>query len=171
MSPSPFEIRLSDHHATESLGGSLARTFPGAFERSAVVYLHGDLGAGKTTCVRGLLRALGVTGPVRSPTYTLIEPYALGPLTCIHIDLFRLRAPVEVDDLGLRDYMGGGCLLLIEWPEKGGAGIPGADLNLYLTYEGDERLARACAATELGRTWLSKLGGDTSLNRYVSNLT
>ena len=175
MPPTPFEIRLSDQQATESLGGALARSFPGAvagaLERSAAVHLHGELGAGKTTCVRGLLRALGVAGPVRSPTYTLIEAYVLGPLTCIHIDLFRLRVPVEIDDLGLRDYMAPGCLFLIEWPEKGAAALPAADLDLYLSHAGNERSARLCAATALGQGWLANLVADTSLNLYVSNLT
>jgi tRNA threonylcarbamoyladenosine biosynthesis protein TsaE len=135
----------------------------------AVAYLDGELGAGKTTCVRALLRALGVLGLVRSPTYTLVETYVLPRLTCIHVDLYRLQSLTEVDDLGLRDVVGAGSLLLVEWPEKGGSHLPAADLRLALTYAGTAREAGLQAATPLGREWLQNLGHDTSLSLYVSN--
>jgi len=166
---------LADSGVTEALGASLARSFPGA-ARSAgvapggVLYLHGDLGAGKTTCARSLLRALGVVGLVRSPTYTLVETYELAGLTCVHVDLYRLRTRTEVDELGLRDLVGP-CLLLVEWPEKGGGALPPADLELLLNYAGDGRQARLSAGTPLGSTWLENLGSDSSLSFYVSNLT
>src|SRR5882762_2148671 len=136
-----MELNLPDSSVTEALGRALARSFPGAAQTAAVVYLQGELGAGKTTCVRSLLRALGVTGLVRSPTYTLVETYGLGVLTCVHVDLYRLQALTEVDELGLRDLVGPGCLLLVEWPERGGAALPPADLNLTLLYAGDGRQA------------------------------
>ena len=176
-----MDINLADSNVTEALGQALARSFPGALQTDAVqtggaspgavVYLQGELGAGKTTCVRSLLRALGVAGLVRSPTYTLVETYNLAALTCVHVDLYRLQAPTQVDELGLRDLVGPGCLLLVEWPERGGAALPPADLDLMLRYAGDAREATLSAKTPLGAEWLENLGHDTSLSSYVSNLT
>jgi tRNA threonylcarbamoyladenosine biosynthesis protein TsaE len=169
-----MDLYLEGSGATESLGRALARSLPDALRSGtagAVLYLQGELGAGKTTCVRSLLRELGVTGLVRSPTYTLVETYLLADLTCVHVDLYRLRAATEVDELGLRDLAGPGCLLLVEWPEKGGAALPPADMELWLQYAGDARAARLRAETPLGNLWLENLGRDTSLSFYVSNLT
>jgi tRNA threonylcarbamoyladenosine biosynthesis protein TsaE len=114
---------------------------------------------------------LGVTGLVRSPTYTLVETYALAGLTCIHVDLYRLQSLSEIDELGLRDWVGPGALLLVEWPEKGGTALPAADLEVRLSYAAESREANLTAATALGRKWLADLGRDTSLSFYVSNLT
>jgi len=140
-----------------------------AVQAGAVLYLQGDLGAGKTSCARSLLRALGAAGLVRSPTYTLIETYQLGGLTCLHVDLYRLQSRTEVDELGLRDVVGPGCLLLVEWPERGCGALPPADLNLHLSYAGDARHAHLRALTPLGIKWLDKLGRDNSFGSYVSN--
>jgi len=177
-----MELSLADSGVTEALGRALARSIPGIMSgpdntlvgvesAGAVLYLHGELGAGKTTCVRALLRTLGVVGLVRSPTYTLVETYPSGKLTCVHVDLYRLQDPTEVDELGLRDLVGPGCLLLVEWPEKGGAALPPADLDLTLRYAGDAREACVTARTSLGSEWLLNLGRDSSLSAYVSNLT
>ena len=170
-----MDLNLADSSVTVCLGKALARALPGgaaaAAGAGAVVYLRGELGAGKSTCVRSLLRALGVAGAVRSPTYTLVETYELAGLTCVHVDLYRLQTLTEVDELGLRDLVGPGCLLLVEWPEKGGAALPPADLELLLKYAGDGRQAHLTAATPLGSAWLENLGSDTSLSFYVSNLT
>jgi len=166
-----MDLKLADSSATETLGLALARSFPGAVLGPAVLHLRGELAAGKTTCVRALLRSLGVTGLVRSPTYTLVETYALNGLTCVHIDLYRLQAAIEVDALGLRDYLGPGCLLLIEWPEKGAQALPAADMDLALRYAGQGRSAQVSAKTTLGAEWLDNLGRDSSLAPYVTNLT
>ena len=166
-----MELNLPDSSVTEALGRALARSFPGAAQTAAVVYLQGELGAGKTTCVRSLLRALGVTGLVRSPTYTLVETYHVAALTCVHVDLYRLQSLNEVDELGLRDLMGAGSLLMVEWPEKGGAALPPADLNMTLRHAGEARQAELGALTSLGAAWLQNLGHDSSLSPYVSNLT
>ena len=167
-----MDLHLADSGVTEALGQALARSLPaGTAPLGAVVYLRGDLGAGKTTCVRSLLRTLGVTGLVRSPTYTLVETYDLAALTCVHVDLYRVRDLAEVDELGLRDLVGPHCLLLVEWADKGAGILPPADLNLMLSYAGDGRLARLSAGTPLGSTWLENLGCDTRLTPYVSNLT
>jgi tRNA threonylcarbamoyladenosine biosynthesis protein TsaE len=182
-----MDFNLADSSVTEALGQALARSLPAVVHTSAavgtlaeptaaasgaaVLYLRGELGAGKTTCVRSLLRAFGVTGPVRSPTYALLETYSLGALTCVHVDLYRLQTLIEVDELGLRDLLAPGHLLLVEWPERGGAAVPPADLDLTLQYAANGRQARLRAASELGSTWLANLGRDRSLSFYVSNLT
>ena len=129
----------------------------------AVLYLQGELGAGKTTCVRSLLRTLGVTGLVRSPTYTLVETYYVATLTCVHVDLYRLQSLTEVDELGLRDLVGPGSLIMVEWPEKGGVALPPADLDLTLRYVGEARQAALSAKTLLGTEWLENLGRDGGL--------
>jgi len=181
VSPSSFEFVLPDALATEALGAALARAYArgggadggvaDAALGSAVIYLHGELGAGKTTCVRSLLRTLGVVGLIRSPTYTLVETYRPQGITLIHVDLYRLEGPDAVEELGLRDYFGTDCLLLVEWPAKGGSALPPADLEVTLSYQDDSRRALLTARTARGRGWTAKLVHDTSLTPYVSNLT
>jgi len=171
MSVPEIELNLADAEATETLGEALARAFPGAVRGCAVLYLRGELGAGKTTCARSLLRALGVGGLIRSPTFTLLESYRPGAVTCIHVDLYRLQSPVEVDELGLRDHLNPGCLMLIEWPEKGGEAVPAADLELALEYAHAGRRAALRARTVLGIEWLDLLRQNTRIISYVSNLT
>ena len=183
MSQSSLEFVLPDALATEALGAALARAYAagvgtdasaagaGAGAGSAMIYLHGELGAGKTTCVRSLLRKLGVAGLIRSPTYTLVETYRPRGITCVHVDLYRLGGPEAVEELGLRDYLGTDCLLLVEWPAKGGSALPPADLDATLAYQDDSRRALLTARTELGLGWIQKLVHDTSLAPYVSNLT
>lgn len=186
-----MDFDLTDSSVTEALGAALAHSLPGAvqtgavqtgavprravqrdvMQTGAVVYLQGELGAGKTSCARSLFRALGVAGLVRSPTYTLVETYAIAALTCFHADLYRLQTLAEVDELGLLDLVGPGCLLLVEWPERGAGALPPADLILNLSYAGDARRASLRGATPLGSEWLLNLGDDTSLSRYLSNLT
>jgi tRNA threonylcarbamoyladenosine biosynthesis protein TsaE len=169
MPSTPLRIELPDARATEALGAALARAYPGPAD-GAVVHLRGELGSGKTTCARSLLHALGITARVRSPTYTLVDTYGVGGLTCVHIDLYRLQTWSEVDELGLRDLSGPGNLMLIEWPEKGGSAVPPADIDLQLTYAGEARTALVMGRTEFGARWLSKLAIDSSLKVYVSNL-
>ena len=169
MPSAALRFDLPDAHATEALGSALARAFPGPKD-GAVVHLRGELGSGKTTCARSLLHAIGVTATVRSPTYTLVDTYSVGELTCVHVDLYRLQTLSEVDELGLRDLTGPGYLMLIEWPEKGGIAVPPADLKLQLSYAGEARAALAGGVTDVGARWLSKLVIDTSLSSYVSNL-
>jgi len=166
-----MNFNLTDATLTESLGRGMAHAFPGAPLKGAVVHLQGELGAGKTLCVRSLLRALGVTGPVRSPTYTLLDTYAIGALTCIHVDLYRLQSLSEVEELGLRDLLLPATLLLIEWPERGFGALPPADLNVLLRYVGEGRQAHLTGTTPLGVSWVEKLGRDNSLLPYVFNLT
>lgn len=143
---------LPDADATEALGARLAQLTPPGF-----VTLEGVLGAGKTTFVRGFLRALGHVGSVRSPTYTLVEPYRLGEVDIVHMDLYRLTDPAELEELGVRDYFGAGTWVFVEWPERGAGVLPKPDLRLKLAPEGHGRRAEAVAAGPLGRNWLQQL--------------
>jgi tRNA threonylcarbamoyladenosine biosynthesis protein TsaE len=122
---------LPDAEATAALGAALATSLEG--EPGAVLHLYGDLGAGKTTLARGLLRALGVTGPIRSPTYTLVEPYELGVRPVLHLDLYRLQHPAELEQLGLADQPPDSSLWLVEWPQRGQGHLPPPDLEIRLT--------------------------------------
>src|SRR6056297_3323471 len=125
-----MQYALADAAATEALGAALAGPLRRACEsRAVVLHLAGPLGAGKTTLVRGLLRGLGHRGAVRSPTYTLIEPYDELTPRVYHLDLYRLGDPEELDYLGLRDLLTGDTLLLIEWPERGLGVLPTPDLE------------------------------------------
>jgi tRNA threonylcarbamoyladenosine biosynthesis protein TsaE len=127
-----------------------------------VVYLRGDLGAGKTTLTRGLLRSLGVTGAVRSPTYTLVEIYEVGAPTALHLDLYRLNDPEELGNLGLREWATAGHLWLIEWPERGAGRIPEADLVITLTAGDDGHDIEVIPRSELGARWVERLSGPVS---------
>lgn len=126
---------LADEEATLAFGRRLAI----AAADGGIVYLHGDLGAGKTTLVRGLMRGHGFQGAVKSPTYTLVEPYELDQCHIYHFDLYRLADPGEVEYLGTEDYFKNNNLCLIEWPNRGGDAIPAADLSIELSSEGSGR--------------------------------
>lgn len=145
---------LPDPEATEALAAALARTQPAR----AVVYLEGELGAGKSTLARAWLRALGVTGAIKSPTYTLIERYPVPGGEAAHLDLYRLAGAAELDFLGLDDLAADATLWLVEWPERGAGSLPAPDLRLKLATEGTGRHVRLLAGTEAGRTWLERLG-------------
>lgn len=124
-----IKLFLADEKATSDLAAKLAK----ATKSGGVIYLSGELGAGKTTLARGFLRALGHTGPVKSPTYTLFEVYPHADAYVIHMDLYRIADPEELDYLGLEDYFDQpGVIALIEWPEKAEAGLPLADLKCEL---------------------------------------
>ena len=147
-----MKLALADAQATASLGARLARAVtPG------ILYLNGELGAGKTTLARGLLRGLGHTGKVRSPTYTLVEPYTLESCRVYHLDLYRLADPEELEWLGLRDMLADAALLLVEWPERGSGCLPPADLTIHLDYSGSGREASLSANTPVGQHWLDQL--------------
>lgn len=130
---------MPDPAATEGLGIALAAWMRA--HRGGVVALHGDLGAGKTTLARACLRALGATGAVKSPTYTLVEPYSLGSLRVLHMDLYRLAEPEELYGLGVFDEPPSQAWWLVEWPEKGGALLPPATLEIHLQTQGEGRVA------------------------------
>jgi len=147
-----MKIVLPDAEATENLGQILAQARP----PMAVMYLYGEIGAGKSTLARALLRELGVTGPIKSPTYTLIERYPLAKGEAAHLDLYRIAAAGELDFLGLDEVAETAVLWLIEWPERGLGVLPRADLILDLEVQGDGRLAALRSETETGAAWLAR---------------
>ena len=152
-----MHLFLPDTDATEALGQALARTRPAV----AVVHLRGDLGAGKSTLARALLRALGVAGAIRSPTYTLVERYPVEGGEAWHLDLYRIGDAGELEFLGLDE--GAAVLWLVEWPERGGAALPRADLQVDLSVEGNGRAARLMAASPQGQQWLERVATEGEL--------
>ncbi len=144
-------LHLDDADATERLAQTLAQTMP----TPAVVHLQGDLGAGKSTLARGWLRMLGVTGAIRSPTYTLVERYPLPAGEALHLDLYRIGDGAELEFLGLDDAVA--VLWLVEWPERGGDSLPAADLRVLLAIEGNGRRCELLPLTPQGHDWLRRV--------------
>ncbi|MCM2308197.1 MAG: tRNA (adenosine(37)-N6)-threonylcarbamoyltransferase complex ATPase subunit type 1 TsaE [Sulfuritalea sp.] len=156
-------LALPDEAATLALGAALAANLaPGM-----VVWLEGDLGAGKTTLVRGLLRAAGETGPVKSPTYTLVEVHVVSGLHFYHFDFYRFNQAEEYLDAGLDEYFSGSGICLVEWPDKAAPYLPAADMRIELRVApgaGSEgRVARIAAAGARGRTCLAGVMSSSSL--------
>ena len=165
----PLHFVLADEDATLALGAGLAEaTADIARSRGLVIFLRGDLGAGKTTLTRGLLRALGVTGAVKSPTYTLVEPYTLGDLIVYHFDLYRLHASEELEFMGVRDYFRPGALCLVEWPERGGEFLPSPDISLIIQTLDAGRDVLLTAHSDSGELLLQRLSAKNISN--ISNL-
>ena len=138
---------------TRAFGAALAPVL----HAGLVIYLQGELGAGKTTLARGILAGLGVTDRIKSPTYTLVEPYNVSSLYLYHFDFYRLRRPAEWIEAGFRDYFSPASLCLVEWPEKAGDDLPAADLTIDLTIDGDARSMTLSAHTEAGENCLRRL--------------
>lgn len=145
--------QLADEQATVAAGQRLGRQLGDG----AVVWLEGDLGAGKTTLSRGILQGCGHRGTVKSPTYTLVEPYELPDLNVFHFDLYRLHDPEELEFMGFRDYLQPSALLLIEWPERGDDWVPAPDLKLTLTTRGQGRELRLQACSTRGESLLAAI--------------
>jgi tRNA threonylcarbamoyladenosine biosynthesis protein TsaE len=141
--------------AQEAFGGELAARL----RAPCVIYLVGDLGTGKTTLVRGMLRGLGHRGSVRSPTYTLLEPYELAGFRLFHLDLYRLGDPEELEYLGLRDLLEGDSVLLVEWPERGAGFLPPADLEVRLHHADAARVLDLTPLTGAGAALLAGFSG------------
>jgi tRNA threonylcarbamoyladenosine biosynthesis protein TsaE len=150
-----LKLHLADAGATQRCGALLAPALVGGM----VVTLLGDLGAGKTTLVRGLLRALGVTGPVKSPSYGLVEHYPISSLYFYHIDFYRFADPAEWETAGLAECFRGDSVCLVEWPERVAGLLPAPDLALELAYasHGGGRALRARAFTAAGERCLNAL--------------
>jgi len=144
---------LVDENATMALGSELAK----AMTPGLVIFLNGDLGAGKTTLARALLHALGHQGKVKSPTYTLVEIYVVSRLYLYHFDFYRFNDPNEWLEVGFREYFNETSVCLVEWPEKAGNLLPAADIEINLFVEEDGRRAEIAVGTEKGRQCLSVL--------------
>ncbi len=148
---------LKDEEGTQALGASLAHVLvPGMS-----LHLHGDLGAGKTCVARALLHAAGHTGRVKSPTYTLAEPYTIqlrgAPVELVHFDLYRMGSPEEFIDAGFREHFGAGKVCVVEWPEQAGELLPPADIDVFLYIEGKGRGVELRANTPVGASCLDQL--------------
>ncbi len=146
-------IEVADAPAMERLGGELASYCP----KGSLIYIQGELGAGKTTCVRGFLRGLGYSGNVKSPTYTLVEHYHFNGCRIYHFDLYRLEDPRELETIGLRDYLDGQGICLVEWPEKAKDVLVTPDLWLKIDYLQAQRRVEIEALSTLGNTCLQQL--------------
>jgi len=153
MTDMHYTVTAPDEAAMVSQGGALGV----ACEPGLVVFLQGDLGMGKTTFSRGFISSLGHTGAVKSPTYTLVEPYQLGDLPVFHFDLYRLDDPEELEFMGMRDYFGDLSVCLVEWPERGLGALPPGDIVIDLRREGQGRRLVYVAASDRGKRVLARM--------------
>jgi tRNA threonylcarbamoyladenosine biosynthesis protein TsaE len=131
-----FKQIVNSEEAMQKLGEELAQQIAAP----CIIYLHGDLGAGKTTLVRGILRGLGYVGKVKSPTYTLVEAYQIAKQVIYHFDLYRLDDPEELGHIGFRDYLADSPIMLIEWPQKAQDFLPPANLKINIMIEDGQRM-------------------------------
>jgi tRNA threonylcarbamoyladenosine biosynthesis protein TsaE len=151
--------RTQTAEGTEEFGARVALVRPTTGAPLAVLYLRGELGSGKTTFARGFARAAGVRGLVRSPTYTLLAPYPADGGTLVHLDLYRVQSPAELDSLGLRECAAPGHLWLVEWPEHGAGRLPAADLVVSFTASATGHDIEVTASSALGAAWLVQMEG------------
>ena len=147
-------MRLLVHSAAqmEKLAAGCAPALPPGFN----LYLQGELGAGKTTFARGILRGLGYRGVARSPTYTLVERYRVAEREIYHLDLYRLASAAELDDIGCRDYFDGHAICLVEWPQRGRGSLPGPDLLIDIAINRARRRLDCHAHTAAGENFLQR---------------
>ena len=153
-----MQLKLPDEAATLSIGAAMGRCLPSRL----VLYLQGQLGAGKTTLVRGLVQSLGYAGKVKSPTYGLVERYQVADVLIHHLDLYRLGHPEELEFIGIRDIVEESGLIAIEWPERGLGMLPRADVSCELTLCSAGRELRLTAGSDSGRLWIECLGKEFS---------
>jgi len=151
-----MQILLEDEQKMQAFGEKIAQVI-GQINAPLLILLNGDLGAGKTTLSRGILNGLGHRGSVKSPTYTLVEPYDLEIGKVFHFDLYRLVDPEELYDIGFNDYLTESQLCMIEWPGKGGSLLPKADISLQINSNGTGRQVILTAQTSLGSQCVNEL--------------
>lgn len=154
---SGIELYIEDEAAMRRLGYALAEQTAG----HGIVFLQGDLGAGKTTLSRGIIQGLGHTGAVKSPTFTLVEPYEINNLRVWHFDLYRLSDPEELEFLGIRDYFADDDLCLIEWPQQGKGYLPEPDLEITIKTHNEGRIVRLLPFSTRGESWAAALAALT----------
>jgi tRNA threonylcarbamoyladenosine biosynthesis protein TsaE len=156
MNAAGVQFELRGEAAQEAFGRRLAEACDGPM----LIFLEGDLGAGKTTLTRGFLHGLGHSGAVKSPTYTLIEPYEVDGRHVYHLDLYRVGDPGELEYLGLREMLAEDAVILVEWAERGEGWLPPADLRIRIAHRGDGRSIRLDAGSERGHRLLAGLPPD-----------
>ncbi|WP_448565205.1 tRNA (adenosine(37)-N6)-threonylcarbamoyltransferase complex ATPase subunit type 1 TsaE [Thalassotalea ganghwensis] len=150
-------VDLVNEQATVELGVKLADIVKNELNHGIVVYLNGDLGVGKTTLTRGFVQGLGHLGNVKSPTYTLVEPYDLGSWQVYHFDLYRLADPEELEFMGIRDYFNPQSNCFIEWPEKGEGLLAAPDVIIDIAYHGEQRIVWFSGLSSIGKQLISLL--------------
>ena len=150
---SRVKIELENEAETKEIGAKVASCLKGG----EIIYLKGELGTGKTTLVRGALNGFGHTGNVKSPTFTIVEPYSIDDHVIYHFDLYRLDDPEELESLGIRDYCDGQSICFFEWPEKGGDFLPDADILISLSYQNEGRALEISAFSEIGDSIIGNL--------------
>ena len=150
---SEVTLYLADEEAMTAFGARIAKTTEG----HGLIFLEGDLGAGKTTLSRGIIRGLGHVGAVKSPTFTLVEPYEISDIRAFHFDLYRLVDPEELEYLGIRDYFEDDALCLIEWPRKGAGFLPKPDLTITISPQDSGRSLQIVSQSSRGELWCAAL--------------
>ena len=156
---SRLDVQVEGEEAMVALGESLGR----CFSAPLVVFLRGELGAGKTTLARGILRAHDYHGAVKSPTYTLVEPYEIDGLMLYHFDLYRLGDPEELEYMGIRDYFGAGTIALVEWPERGAGFLPAPDIAVDIEVQGSGRRLAFEAGSPAGVECLGRIAVEADM--------
>ncbi|QHC93623.1 MULTISPECIES: tRNA (adenosine(37)-N6)-threonylcarbamoyltransferase complex ATPase subunit type 1 TsaE [unclassified Pseudomonas] len=150
---SEVTLYLADEQAMSDFGARIARVTQG----HGLIFLEGNLGMGKTTLSRGIIRGLGHVGSVKSPTFTLVEPYEIGDIRAFHFDLYRLVDPEELEFLGIRDYFEDDALCLIEWPDKGAGFLPKPDLTITISPQDSGRSLKILSQGSRGEAWCAAL--------------
>ncbi|MCL9798700.1 tRNA (adenosine(37)-N6)-threonylcarbamoyltransferase complex ATPase subunit type 1 TsaE [Pseudomonas sp. rhizo66] len=150
---SEVTLYLADEQAMSDFGARIARVTQG----HGLIFLEGNLGMGKTTLSRGIIRGLGHVGAVKSPTFTLVEPYEMGDIRAFHFDLYRLVDPEELEFLGIRDYFEDDAMCLIEWPDKGAGFLPKPDLTITISPQDSGRSLKILSQGSRGEAWCAAL--------------
>ena len=150
---SEVTLYLADEQAMSDFGARIARVTQG----HGLIFLEGNLGMGKTTLSRGIIRGLGHVGAVKSPTFTLVEPYEIGDIRAFQFDLYRLVDPEELEFLGIRDYFEDDAMCLIEWPDKGAGFLPKPDLTITISPQDSGRSLKILSQGSRGEAWCAAL--------------